>query len=573
MNNNNNQFGKSCSKFIKHCGQGRNPYAEFLTVEKPGQIKIVVSRDNIKRLFSSDNTLAQILTENDKFVEPNYAKDVVGFWYPSKNDAVDNKYKVPEFGNFYHTNISIEIYGFTLHFTNVEALFHGFKLLFIDATNKNNKLFNKFYEFQNMTGDKAYHESKKYALQLDVSWHKCKYSVMYLLLSAKFGYHYIDQQVQYPLRTICGERLLETKDAYLAEYTPNNEEWGFNYNTNKGNNWLGRLLMIKRRELGGLGKPSAPNSNLSLEMYHYQIIKNEMNGQNNHNNHHHNNNNNNNNQPNTDNVFPSNEIKQKYETIENKLIFQNTNFNKGYAITQKYVPNDTTRHSFAIKLNICITDQSFINHLLSNVKDIDIFNNKLNVIYFRNISNNNNVRPNRDLSGNNNNVRPNRDLSVNNNVNNQQNRNIAIKNRNNNNNQQSRQFVLPTTHNNSNNVNNVNNVDNNIQQNRNVAIKNNNNNQQVNNLNTHMIRNHQVQSNLPFNTQKQITQIQHMLDFQNGLGKNYEIQSIMSVSGHHSYSVMLNNDITPGFATYLKTQGFDVYLQQDISHKNKIIYF
>jgi hypothetical protein len=321
---------------------------------------------------------AKIIDENDKQIEPNQTQNVIGFYYPGKNDPVDNKYKFPIGGNFYASNIKVTIKGNVFNFTNVEALFQAFKLLFIDynrhdwATNPAPSLFNvAFKNFENMTGEQAFQAAKPYNQQLPKSWHDIKRNVMYLLLSAKFGYYYgtTDPNTsQNVFVNHLGQQLLNTGNAYLAEYTPNNEEWGFNYRTNKGNNWLGRLLMIKRRELGGVGKPRAPTQD--AEMYYYNLIKNEMIGQGS-------------TQSQTTGTgnFPNKEIEWRYNSIRNKLAFKN----QGYSISKAYVTRDTSKHVYAIKLNTLITDQSFINHLKNKVADLDIYDkNNTTIIYIKN---------------------------------------------------------------------------------------------------------------------------------------------------------------------------------------------
>lgn len=484
----NRQYGGSANKCIHFMQMNKSPFTDFLSSNSSGLIVINIDSQNISKLFSHYGIMQEIITDNDQYTEPNYTNNVFGFWYPSKNAPVDDKYKVPEFGNFYHTKISIKIFGTLFTFTNVEAAFHAFKLLHIDVMNGNNTLFKNIHAFQNMSGEQSYQESKKYTSQLHASWHKCKYCVMYLLLSAKFGYCDPTHQGSNgngltAFITNFGHFLLKTNDAYLGEYTPNNDEWGFDYNKNKGNNWLGRLLMVKRKELGGLGKPTVPNSsNLTPEMYYFQMIKNEMNG--------------NSTSHNQTDSFPNNEIKRRFESVQNKLEFQNTQFNKGYVIIEKYVPHDTSKHVYAIKLNKDITDQRFINHLMSNVRDVEIFSTKPNIIYIRNTPDMNSGTPH------------------------MQNNSISRSNNQNNQNNQSSQ-----------------------------------------------------QLNIPLSASNSIASIQAMLDFQNRHGKNYAIQNISQASGKHSFAITLNNDITPGFAGYLRSQGFDVYLQSFISHKNRIIYF
>jgi len=352
-------------KLLKHIQRGgvmnytfnsATPVSMFYDMMHPKNINIDIN--NIHELFNNNQYSAWIQQQDAQ--KSNYTTNVRGFYYPGKLDIVDNVYRVPNFGNFWDTNIQnlklridqsiLNSPTQTLTFTNAEAMFQAFKYLYLYYVYTNNMTQNigintpiqQMIPIQSMTGAQAYNYAKQLTTQLQqTNWHSIKYSIMYLCLSSKYGY--LNNRGIMKMNQLEFTMLLNTNDAYLMEFTPNNSEWGFDYNKGDGNNWLGRLLMIKRKELGGIGIPGG-------NMYGYYIE-----------------------------IFKA--VNSQYASIINtiirKLQWKSTNSNQQYKIIKLY---KTQKGEIAIMLNIHINDPSFITHLKQTL-NVNIYPNKLNMIY------------------------------------------------------------------------------------------------------------------------------------------------------------------------------------------------
>ena len=127
-----------------------NPFAVFY---QGNTIKI--DHNGMTQLFDPNSDLSLFINNSDGSTEPMATDEVFGFWFPGKNADVDKIYEMPILGNFYDVpiQIQIQIYNRKFKFRNVEALFHAFKLLYIDFMNRNNYLLIQgFDSYQDMTG-------------------------------------------------------------------------------------------------------------------------------------------------------------------------------------------------------------------------------------------------------------------------------------------------------------------------------------------------------------------------------------------------------------------------------------
>lgn len=139
------------------------------------------------------------------------------------------------FGNFWILSKNISYNGITAN--NVESLYHSAKF-----TN------NIKQEFNNLSPLKAFYLSRQYQKYVRKDWSKIKDQVMLDLLRIKF---------KIPLCTLV---LLWTEDKYIVEHNPvkgRDTYWSDNCD-GSGQNKLGQLLMIIRKELSGTGIVDKP---------------------------------------------------------------------------------------------------------------------------------------------------------------------------------------------------------------------------------------------------------------------------------------------------------------------------
>lgn len=126
------------------------------------KIYVIIDDNTLIGLFDVHNSihkkLKNIIIDEDKRVASDSTKKIVGFYYPSRNAAVDDKYKKPDFGNFYASDIYVNLCGHDYKFNNVESVFQAFKLF--QSINKNgfdkNGTITQFSAYQSLTAESSF---------------------------------------------------------------------------------------------------------------------------------------------------------------------------------------------------------------------------------------------------------------------------------------------------------------------------------------------------------------------------------------------------------------------------------